>query len=415
MKEEKKILFISNGYGEDNIAANVASELRKQNPQCKIGGFPTVGHGKFYNELNIHLAGRGIELPSEGFVRSIKDFVNDVRDGFFAKTLRMGLEIKKASKSYDFLIATGDPYLLLFSTFFTNFKRKNKIFIGTLQSEWYDSKKPFKLHYSFIERLWLRWYSSLIIVRDTKTSEYLQSRGLMYAKSYGNPMMDCFEIQDSNIFPKDCTVIGILPGSKKEAYDNFGTIIETVKRLVKINDQSKNYLFPVAFSPNLDIDRLVERYGLSEVSKHHGKKYLGVYNIKNSEIELTISNRIFGNIISESKAVIGLSGTGNEQACGMGKPVFTFWGNGPQITKKFLLAQKRLLGESLFVLPPDPIKIAKKIHDVLKDDALLVEIEKNGEKRMGGRGSIKLIAEEIGRFIDRNTCKQPRNIDNYVF
>jgi uncharacterized protein (TIGR03492 family) len=399
MAEEKRILFVSNGYGEDSIAAHVAQEISRQVSTIKVSGFPTVGSGKFYTELGVPLAGRGLEMPSEGFVRSTSDFIKDVSSGLLFKTLRIGRSIRKVSKDYDFLVACGDPYLLLFASLFTKFEKSKKIFIGTLQSEWYGSKKPFKQHYSALERRWLKRFCSLIIARDEKTSNYLVKKGLVNAKSFGNPMMDCLILKKERVFSEDKTVIGILPGSKREAYDNFGNIIETIKELVHISGKNRDYFFTVAFSPNLDERNLIERFGFIKASDAKSPSSFSTYKIRGCDISLHFSNSRFGNIIFESNAVIGLSGTGNEQAAGFGKPVFAFWGGGPQITRKFLLAQKKLLGISLFVFPPDPPSIAKEIDEVLSDRDLLKKIEENGKLRMGGTGSVKLIARETGEYV----------------
>jgi len=399
MPEVRSILFISNGYGEDNVAAHIAQEFLSQYPDYRITGYPTVGQGKFYDQLGIPLAGRGISLPSEGFVRTPKDFFKDVIQGFFRKTLGMGLAVRRASADYGFLVAVGDPYLLLFSTIFTKFRRQQKIFIGIQQSEWYESRKPFKLHYSLLERLWLKWFSALIVVRDTKTRDYLLGKGLNMVFSAGNPMMDCFTIRETPVFPKDKTVIGILPGSKKEAYDNFGNIIEILKSLHELAGKEFDFLFAIAFSPNLDTGILKEKYGLKKtelsISIAETMGALEAYRIESTGIVLLFFKTLFGNIIAESKAVIGLSGTANEQAAGLGKPVFTFWGEGPQITAKFLVAQKKLLGEALFLFPPDPPRISREIYEVLKDEGILKKARDDGIRRMAGRGSIKGIVCEI--------------------
>jgi len=79
----KKLLFISNGYGEDAISAKIAITLQKKASFCSLAAFPTVGDGKIYEEKGIPLAGRGVTLPSEGFVRSFKDLALDLKSGLF--------------------------------------------------------------------------------------------------------------------------------------------------------------------------------------------------------------------------------------------------------------------------------------------------------------------------------------------
>jgi uncharacterized protein (TIGR03492 family) len=136
-----RFLFISNGYGEDNVSAHIARVFPQYFPGCTVSGFPTVGGGKFYTDSGIDLAGRGPDLPSEGFVRSYKDLFNDILNGFFHKTFSLGVSLRKVSSHFDYLVLTGDPYLLLLNGIFTKKPKANRIFVGVQQSEWYGSKK----------------------------------------------------------------------------------------------------------------------------------------------------------------------------------------------------------------------------------------------------------------------------------
>jgi len=402
MTERIGVLFVSNGYGEDNVAAHIAAVLNKQHVDISVSGFPTVGSGRFYTECGVALAGSGIRMPSEGFVRSARDLAGDVRRGLVSETLRMGKRVRHAAAEADYIVVTGDPYLLLYTTLFTKAERPRKIFIGTLQSEWYGSGRPFKEHYSILERLWLRLFCGLAIARDAKTAAYLQEKGVRHAVSFGNPMMDCFAVPQARIFPGDRTVIGILPGSKQEAYANFGTIIETVEALMTRSGKKQNYLFAVAISPHLAVEELQKRFGLRQAGPCKYDPAFSVYRTKDRGIELHVTSRRFGGVIEEADLVIGLSGTGNEQAAGLGKPVVGFWGEGPQITRKFMEAQKRLLGVSLFLCPPDPVTVARRIEEVLEDKGLLQSVSNNGRERMGGTGSVTSIARRIEEYISRS-------------
>ncbi len=292
----------------------------------------------------------------------------------------------------------GDPYLLLFTSLFTTHKPERKIFIGVQQSEWYESLKPFKLHYSFIERTWMRWFSRMIYVRDEKTRDYLLRKGMHNVRCCGNPMMDCLEIHPEPVLPQDGKFIGVLPGSKQEAYDNLGVIFKIIERL---NSRGQIYNYAIALSPQLALEKVVEQFSLQPLHRQNRavEALFTLYTRNGLKSKIILSQKIFGDILNESIGIIGASGTGNEQAAGMGKPVFGFWGRGPQITKKFMRAQKRLLGKSLILSPPDPKLIAEKIEEVLHNDALLREIKENGKMRMAGIGSATQIAREIHRYI----------------
>jgi uncharacterized protein (TIGR03492 family) len=391
MPEEPGFLLISNGYGEDIVASHIAVKLRERLPGARIAGFPTVGQGKFYTRMGVDCADTGAELPSEGFVRSIGDFVRDVRSGFFTKTIRLGKRLRRTSEDFQYLIPVGDTYVLLFTSLFTSHGPEMKIFVNVQTSEWYGSHKPFKQHFSFIERLWTRNMSERVYVRDRRTLEFLHARGMSQARCCGNTMMDCFTVRESPVFPTRGALVGILPGSKQEAYENLKVALEIARQ---VSDLGGPYNYAVALSPQLSVERAARECNLESPAGTAGALY-GRFAMKGSPAEIFISQGAFGDILNESTAVIGTSGTGNEQAAGMGKPVFGFWGRGPQITEKFMRAQKRLLGPSLILHPPDPSRIAAAMIETLGDGNLLSRIESNGKERMAGRGSIDCIVREI--------------------
>ncbi|PSB53131.1 hypothetical protein C7B77_19850, partial [Chamaesiphon polymorphus CCALA 037] len=60
----KKVLFISNGHGEDLNAAQILKALRQQQPQVEIGAMPIGGYGNAYRNLNVNIIGPTEFLPS---------------------------------------------------------------------------------------------------------------------------------------------------------------------------------------------------------------------------------------------------------------------------------------------------------------------------------------------------------------
>ncbi|MEM9507432.1 MAG: hypothetical protein AAGA16_07045, partial [Cyanobacteria bacterium P01_E01_bin.35] len=86
------------------------------------------------------------------------------------------------------------------------------------------------------------------------------------------------------------------------------------------------------------------------------------------------------------------AGTATEQFVGLGKPVITFPGSGPQFTYAFAEAQSRLLGCSI-ILVSSPDQVGKAIADVIGDEQLVQQISLNGKQRMGETGAASRIAE----------------------
>ncbi|MFM7908457.1 MAG: hypothetical protein ACKPA9_25910, partial [Microcystis sp.] len=65
-----KLLFLSNGHGEDEIAIRIIKRLQSS-PHCPdITALPLVGNGYAYTRLGIPLLDRGQKMPSGGFITS---------------------------------------------------------------------------------------------------------------------------------------------------------------------------------------------------------------------------------------------------------------------------------------------------------------------------------------------------------
>jgi len=106
---------------------------------------------------------------------------------------------------------------------------------------------------------------------------------------------------------------------------------------------------------------------------------------------------LFPDVASWADAGIAMAGTATEQLVGLGKPVFTIAGNGPQFTNDFANAQSRLLGNSIILCSSN--SIAKNMSNILGDNMYMNVVRRNGRKRMGTAGASRNIAEEIHHII----------------
>jgi uncharacterized protein (TIGR03492 family) len=93
--------------------------------------------------------------------------------------------------------------------------------------------------------------------------------------------------------------------------------------------------------------------------------------------------------------VIGQAGTACEQAVGLGRPLLTFPGVGPQVRERFLLTQKRLLGAAVELLPADKEIITTRALQLLNDRSRLEYMSRVGQERMGGGGGVEAIADYV--------------------
>ncbi|GBG93428.1 hypothetical protein CBR_g69846, partial [Chara braunii] len=118
-------------------------------------------------------------------------------------------------------------------------------------------------------------------------------------------------------------------------------------------------------------------------------------NIKKTrKVILMMVRGAFSDCIQKVHGGLSMAGTATEQLVGLGKPVFTLPGPGPQFTWAFAEAQTRLLGESV-LLCSTADEMAAKACQVLNDDKALTSMAKNGRVRMGTPGASARIAESI--------------------
>ncbi|MFC1496402.1 hypothetical protein ACFL52_03200 [Candidatus Margulisiibacteriota bacterium] len=339
-----KILIISNGHGEDLVGAALSEKLTGH----KISALPIVGEGKAYENKGCQILGPRKKLPGGGFsLRHLPSLISDLQSGLFGNILEIYRVIKQ--QNADLVIAIGDIVPLIFS----KLVKAPLVFIGVNKSDYY---KWFGYSYTPWEIQLLK-KAKIVFTRDQLTADNLSKKGVN-AKFVGNPLMNNLQLPTSNVQtnPKSQTLnpklIGLLPGTRIKDKELNLKDFEILK--TEINKIDKDIMFEIATKEN------------------------------------------FKRVLSESKLIIGLSGTGNEQAAGLGIPVVSFPGLGSQYTKKFGQAQKQLLGDALSFIPERAfIKIAQNVLDILKDPQKNKSMSQAGKERMGGIGAIDNISNYV--------------------
>lgn len=386
MIKQKNILMVSNGHGEDLIAANLVKEVLKKakKEQINIGVLPIVGKGDHFQNLPVDIIGPQNELPSGGFARnSFINLLKDLRAGLLSSIYKQIKTLKKSKNKYDLSVVVGDVYILLLTGFF---KGGNIIFLPTAKSEYINS------HYT-VEKQIMKKYADIVLPRDQKTKEDLVKHGVK-ADFFGNLMMDCFDIKklDFNL-EKNSIKIGILPGSRKEVYQNmmdFINVIEKLERLKKVK-----YEFLTAVTGNFSVNKfrkklLTLNWKVIKSANEHVRLKM---QSKNGYSNVNIIYNGFGDVLDQAKLFMGMAGTANEQAAGMGKPVIIFPGTGAQFDYEFAADQKRLLGEGVKFVERNFKNVAYSIIELLEDDNEYQKRSEAGKKRMGDRGAIKKVSK----------------------
>lgn len=344
-----KLLFLSNGHGEDAIAASIAAELRDLDPVA----LPLVGTGGAFRRKGIPVVGPTLELPSGGFnTHDAKAFRGDLRAGLGGLLWRQLRFLRSAKPTL--VVAVGD----LLPVFAGKLSSGNLIFVGANKSDFYRNPG---YRYLPIELGLLKHWNALVFPRDEQTHRRLQKAGVR-SEYLGNPMMDTFSLETDP--EEEC--LALFPGSREEAYRNLAMMVPVVEA---IRAKDARYSFEVALAPSLS----EEKIDLSGIAV----------------------SRDFGKTLGKARLVIGMAGTASEQAVGLGKPVISWPGEGPQYTERFAKAQQDLLGEALQVLAYDPEAIAERVLETLQDEAYLARLPALGMERLGERGAAGRIAAFI--------------------
>lgn len=349
----KKILIITNGHGEDQVARLILEQLSSD---FKLSVLPLVGQGlEFKDNKKITLLGTKKHLPGGGFsFRNIKKLPKDIRQGLISSLLSDFLTVFKNRREFDLVIAVGDIVPLFLSSFI----KAPLIFVGVNKSSYY---KTFGYGYTPWERRLMRKKSKIVFTRDQNTALDLKKYGInaVYA---GNPLMDGLPSPTKGKDP-EFLAIGFLPGTRTEDISKNMEDFNLIAQELKILDPHIKLLL--------------------------GLKQRSVFASPLFELDS------FENVVHNSDVILGLSGTGNEQAVGAGKPVVAFYGRGAQYNKKFADAQKELLGDALLLFIKDHKKIALEIYALAKNREKLDYFASYGPERMGESGGISRIREEV--------------------
>ncbi|MGK7951226.1 MAG: lipid-A-disaccharide synthase-related protein [Xenococcaceae cyanobacterium] len=407
-----KLLALSNGHGEDLIAVRILEQLMVDRGNLEIFALPIVGRGIAYKQNNIPLIGEVKQMPSGGFIyMDGNQLLRDLRGGLVQLTIKQLQFIRKFTRDGGFILAVGDIVPLLFAWL----SGVNYAFVGTAKSEYYlRDRHGWLQQTSWIERQlgsvyhpvdrWLMKQPrcQAVFPRDKLTTEVLQQYCIK-AYDLGNPMMDGICQSNMTIPEKDLFSILLLPGSRiPEAEHNWQQIITAILG-VMTSFSNRPLLFLAAIAPGLELDRFTkyleeEWQQTSSVNKYLQDDRAIVYNKENAT--LVLSQNAYFECLTLADIAIAMAGTATEQFVGLGKPVITMPGKGPQFTYAFAEAQTRLLGSSI-VLVETPDRVGNTIKTILNDEERMQRIAVNGKQRMGEAGAALRIAQKLKQILSK--------------
>jgi uncharacterized protein (TIGR03492 family) len=249
-----------------------------------------------------------------------------------------------------------------------------RVLIGCNKTDFYTS---WGSAYLSVEIALFKLADVTVYPRDPLTHARLSKLGVRSA-SLGNPMMDGLDPD----WPGEPGVLGVLPGSRPEAFDNFARILPCLEALGRMRP----------FEALLAAPRTLDPHGWEAIAQEAGWE-VAPDAFRKGELILR-RDHAFAEVLRRSQAVLGLAGTANEQAVGCGRPVVAFAGKGPQYNPLFAKLQAELLGPGIEVTDGDPDQVAAAIaraFEPARQDAARAA----GRERMGAPGAAARIAQAL--------------------
>lgn len=413
----KRVLFISNGHGEDLNASLVLKAFQQKYPEVEVAALPIVGEGNAYRRLNVPIIAPARSLPSGGFIyMDNRKLVADLRSGLLGLAWQQIQAARAYARRCDLIFAAGDIVPLAIARLtgcpYTAFIVSS--------SSYYENRVSLPF---YTLQLLRSPQCQVAFTRDAFSAEQLHRRGIAKAVFAGYPIMDVLvpTVKDLGLLPHVPT-IALLPGSRlPEAAHNFGLQLELA---IAISHEfaPQPVQFQAALTPNMmaldayanatlendpkdDICTNSNQSPLQIVAAQKGWEYQDAGLLYNLQYDISVNCHCdaFSTILQKSDLAIGMAGTAVEQAVGLGKPVIQIIGRGPQFTYRFAEAQMRLLGRSVQTIGKAPATVAdllaaaQQVKRTLANAEYLQKCAQNGLERVGAAGGSTQIADIFAR------------------
>ncbi len=385
-----RVLFVSNGHGEEAIAARIADEFATVAPRIKLDHLALVG--EFGHPSAMHDVGPRRLMPSGGLIAmgNVKNITRDLRGGLVGLTLRQRAFLRGERGTYDAVVAVGDVFALLMSSI----TKAPCIYVGTAKSVHVAAYGP-------VERMVLR-RAKTVFVRDEPTARDLTAHDTR-ASAPGNVIVDIFAAQDdpraSELFDGFDPALALFPGSRAEAYDAGRVLTSFVRELARTRPSLGAAL---SLAPGLDVANFARIFAAAGWTVRERDDHARPFDLYDGERPVVRAWRgELGPLLSRAMMVVGQAGTANEAAAAAGIPVVAYAPPHEGRNAWYRTRQRGLLGDALMVVS-DP-GAAEQIGALLDDPQRCAHMGAVGRERMGPPGGARAIAQAVAALADGPT------------
>jgi len=370
----KRLLIVSNGYGEDMEVAQILRALPAG--AAEISAYPLVGLGRAYPP-GVTLLDPRREFPSGGFGVRVGWAMlwADLRRGWGRFWLAQRRTLRSMRRRVDLVVAAGDVYCLAMAAAAGG----PTVYLALPRSEYIAPHSPLEVW--IIKRTACQVFS-----RDEVTAAALRRQGIP-ARCLGFPLMDTLALSGETFgIAPDRPVLTLLPGSKPAAFENLVLLLRAAA--VAASGAVPPPTVLVAWAPHLSAERL-----RGTIEEARGR-WVDSHTFRLEGIEASVTTDHFADALARATVVLGMAGAAHEQAAGLGKPVVAFPGTGPQFTLRFLREQQKLLGDALVVAGSSE-EAARAVRALLDDPAERGRRGRIGRERQGEPGGSAAIAHYL--------------------
>ncbi|MEO1623427.1 MAG: lipid-A-disaccharide synthase-related protein [Cyanobacteria bacterium J06632_3] len=418
----QRLLYISNGHGEDNHSSHIIRTLRAIRPELEIAALPIVGEGNAYRNIDVPIVGPTYTLPSGGFTYMNRlRLIDDIRAGLLTMTWKQYRAMKRYIDQVDFVAATGDTIGQAFAYL------SGKPFVSFISplSAMYEGRLNMDL---ILWQLLKSERCKAVATRDAYTAKDLKQQGLDKVHFGGIPSLDRLKPKgkDLQMTEDEQVMVALLPGSRTaEAVRNFKLEMRLALETAQLNPQ---LIFRAALVPSVmaEVEAIAQSTDPAEgwtltpyQSTDDSRSWIKLTGGKTSEypnpVEILCYSDAFSDIICRTRLVVGMAGLAVDQAMAIGKPIVQIAGEGPQFTYAFAEAQDRLLGLSVQTIgqqaatPAILKEAAQCIVRTVDDEDYLKACIANGQERFGPFGASARIANLILKHLDEATAQPIRS------
>jgi len=375
--ERQRYLVISNGHGEDAIAAQMVARLPRP---VAVEAYPVIGGGKAYNGI-CPIVGPRASLASEGW-RNVKGSLRrDIVNGGLLTVPPALRFLRRVRGRYDRIVVVGDMVGVLAC-----------LVTGHRDLVYLDVYKTGAARlYSRAERWAIKRSCELVFCRAPALSELLRRHGVD-ARSVGNVMMDTIPQgeYDARARRRRPLAVTLLPGSRALTGESFALQVAALRALP---EAERPDIF-LAVAGSIAVDELARSAGLRRAPLLSSEPDdLGALSDDTLTIHMA-RGRAMGNLFAVSDLVLSQAGTATVQALGLGIPAITFVN--PRDRRSRFEDEQKLFGAARQVVAPEAGAIEATLRRLLADAGERRQLGTLGRERIGGPGALDAIFTALG-------------------